>query len=177
MICSILKWLISGAIDSHKAIPGFLRPHINRCSSCRDFVRLSQTLEKQASEDAKIIMSETPDTLLEKVKTQQLQTIEQNGQTLRQPRLLIPAVSVSLAAIILAVFLIFQPANVPSPPLGMDALLMFGKTSLPEGTLQKLASQIESPYDAEWNSLKKHVKTAAEHLKTQLDFKIEPNKM
>ncbi len=175
MICSISKWLISGAFDSHKAIPKFLRPHINRCTACRDFINFSQTLEKQAANDARIIIQETPDSLQEKVKTQPLHQIEQIRQTLSQPRKLIPAVSISLAAIFLAVFLVFQPSKVPSPSIGMDSFLTFGRSSLPEGTIQKLASQIESPYDAEWNHLKKNVISAAEHLKAQLVFNRDPN--
>jgi len=176
MICFISKWLISGAFDSHKAIPGFLRSHINRCAACQDFIHLSQTLEKRAADDALFLMNETPNSLQEKVKTVPLRTVEQKGQLWRRPHKLIPAVSVSLAAILLTVFLMFQPFQGPSPSPGMDSFLMFGRTSLPEGTLQKLASQIESPYDAEWNSLKKNVKSAAEHLRAQLDLKLEPIK-
>ncbi len=81
-------------------------------------------------------------------------TTEQKRQTRRRPRKLIPAISVSLTA-----------------------FLMFGRNALPGGTLQKLASQIESPYETEWNSLKKIVKSTAEHLKAQLDLKIEPDKL
>jgi len=176
MICIISKWLISSALDTHREVPGFLRPHINRCAACQDFIHLSQTLEKRAAEDAKFAIKETPDSLQEKVKEQPLQPVEQIRLTWRQPRKLIPVVSVSLAVFLLAVFLLFQPFQTPSPSLGMDSFFMFGRDSLPGGTLQKLASQIESPYDAEWNSLKKNVKSAADHLRAQLDFTIQPNK-
>ncbi len=176
MICSLSKWLISGALDSHKAIPGFLRQHTNRCTGCSDFINLSQTLEKKAAEDAHIIMNETPDFLQEKIKTQPLHKVEHNRQTLRQPGKLIPAVSISLATVILAVFLVFQPSQGPSPSFGMNSFFTFGKSSLPEGTLQKLASQIESPYDAEWNHLKEKVITAAENLRAHLNFKKEPGR-
>jgi len=176
MICSISQWLISGAFDSHKEVPGFLRPHINRCAACRDFVQLTQTLEQQAANDAQVIIQKTPNLLQERIKSQPIQSIEQEKQTWMRPLKLIPTVSFSLAAILLAVFLVFQPFKDPSPSQRMDPFLMFGKTSLPEGTLQKLASQIESPYEAEWNSLKKNVKSAAERLSSQLDLKFVPNK-
>ncbi len=176
MICSISKWLISGAFDSHRDVPGFLRPHIRRCASCRDFIHLSRTLEKRAAEDARLIIQETPDSLLEKVKSQPIHPVEQKRQTWRRPRKLIPVVSVSIAAILLAVFLLFPPSQAPSPSLSLDSFFMFGRNSLPKGTLQKLASQIESPYDTEWNSLKKNITSAANYLRAQLDFKIEPNK-
>ncbi len=171
MICSISKWLISGAFDSHREVPGFLRPHINRCVSCRDFFHLSRTLEKRAAEDARFIIQETPDSLQEKVKSPPSQPVEQKRQNWG-PRKLIPVVSVSMGAVLLAVFLLFQPSRAPSPSLGLDSFFMFGKNSLPGGTLQKLASQIESPYDAEWNSIKKNIKSAANLLSAQLDFKI-----
>lgn len=177
MICSISKWLLSGAFDSHKAIPKFLRPHINRCTTCQDFIHLSQTLEKQAGDDARIIIQETPDSLQEKMKSQPLQPVEQKAQTWRRPRKLIPTISVSLAAILLAVFLVFQQPKVPSPSIGMDSFFMFGKSSVLKGTLQKLAAQIESPYDAEWNHLKKNVISAAEHLRTHLNLKLDPKKI
>jgi len=176
MICSISKWLISGAIDSHREVPGFLRPHIHRCASCQDFIHLSQTLEKRAAEDAKFVIKETPDSLQENVKTRPFQTVEQKRQTWRRPHKLIPVVSVSLAAFLLAVFLLIQPSQTPSSSLSMDSFLMFGRNSLPGGTLQKLASQIESPYETEWNSLTKNVKSAADHLSTQLDIKRVFNK-
>ncbi len=176
MICLISKWLISGAFDSHREVPGFLRPHIHRCVSCRDFFHLSRTLEKRAAEDARFIIQETPESLLEKVKSLPSRPVEQKKHS-RGPRKLIPVFSVSLAAILLAVFLLFQPFRTPSPPVGLDSFIMFGRASLPEGTLLKLASQIESPYDTEWNSLKKNITSAANYLRTQLDFKIEPNKI
>ncbi len=172
MICSISKWLISGAFDSHREVPGFLRPHINRCVSCRDFFHFSKTLEKRAAEDARFIIQETPDSLQEKVKSPPSQPVEQKRQNWG-PRKLVPVISVSMAAILFAVFLLFQPSRAPSPSTGLDSFFMFGKNSLPGGTLQKLASQIESPYDAEWNSLKKNVKSAVDHLRAQLDLKIE----
>ncbi len=174
MICSLSKWLISGAADSHKAIPGFLRPHINRCAECRDFIHLSQTLEKRAADEAQTITKETPASLQEKMKVPPVEYIEQNKLARPQTRKLIPAVSFSLAVVLLVVFLVFQPSRVPSPSLGMESFFKLGKTSLPGGTLQKLASQVESPYEIEWNSLKKHVKTAAANLRAQLDLKREP---
>ncbi len=172
MICSISKWLISGAFDSHRAIPSFLQPHISRCASCQEFIQFSQTLERRASEDSQHVIQEIPDSLLDRVKAQPIQLIEQEKQTWG-PRKLIPIASVSLAAILIAVFLFFQPSRTPSSR-GMDSFFMFGRDSLPGGSLQKLASQVESPYDAEWNSIKKSVKSAAENLKAQLDLKAEP---
>ena len=174
MICSISKWLISGAFDSHREVPGFLRSHIHRCASCRNFFHLSRTLEKRAAEDARFIIQETPDSLLEKVKSQPIHPVEQKRHNWG-PRKLIPVVSVSMAAILLAVFLLFQPSRAPSPSIGLDSFFMFGRNSLPKGTLQKLASQIESPYDTEWNSLKKNITSAANYLRAQLDFKIVPH--
>ncbi|MEE8376926.1 MAG: hypothetical protein V3R45_01015 [Candidatus Aminicenantaceae bacterium] len=174
MICSISKWLISGAFDSHRDVPGFLRPHINRCGSCRDFFHLSRTLEKRAAEDARLIIQETPDSLLEKVKSQSFRPVEQKKHNWGLHKL-IPVVSVSIAAILLAVFLLFQPSRTPSPSIDLDFFFMFGRNSLPGGTLQKLASQIESPYDTEWNSLKKNITSAANYLRAQLDFKIVPH--
>lgn len=175
MICSISKWLISGAFDSHREVPGFLRPHINRCVSCRDFFHLSRTLEKRAAEDARFIIQETPDSLQEKVKSPPSQPVEQKRQNWG-PRKLVPVISVSMAAILLAVFLLFQPSRTPSPSLGLDSFFMLGRDSLQGGTLKKLASQIESPYYTEWNSLKNNIKSAADHLSAQFDLKIELNK-
>ncbi len=173
MICSISKWLISGAFDSHREVPGFLRSHIHRCASCRDFIHLSWTLEKRAAEDARFVIQETPDSLLEKVKSQPFRPVEQKRHHWG-PRKLIPVISVSMVTILLAVFLLFPPSRAPSPSVGLDSFFMFGKNSLPGGTLQKLASQIESPYDTEWNSLKKNITSAANYLSAQLDFKIVP---
>ena len=175
MICFISKWLISGAFDSRRSIPGFLKAHIDRCPSCRDFIRLSQTLEKRAAEDARIIIQTTPQSFQKKIQTQPLRSGEPKKQFWK-PRWMIPVVTVSTAAIVFLIFLLAPSSKSLSPPQGVDSFFMFGRDSLPGGTLQKLATQIESPYETEWNSLKKNVKSATDHLRAKLDLKINPDK-
>jgi hypothetical protein len=172
MICSLSKWLISGAFDRRRAIPGFLTTHIHRCPVCRDFIQFSETLENRAGIDAQSLFQDTPDSLREKILQQPIQPLVER-QRFWERHKLIPIVSVSMAAIFFAVFLIVHPFKVSSPSLGMDSLFMFGRNSLPKGTLLNLASRIESPYEVEWNSLKKNVKSAAEHLRAQFDFKLD----
>ncbi len=85
-----------------------------------------------------------------------------------------------MAAILITLFVVFMPSQSPPPQLngglslltGNDSFL-FERGSTPGGSLQNLASQLESPYNTEWLSLKNAAKSAADHLFSRIDLKIE----
>ena len=179
MICALSKWFISSSLDSDKEIPGFVRNHLKKCGSCREFLQFSQTLEKKAALDAASVIRETPDSVLDKVK----QTVFKPPQPQVKSRLrrtLVPVVSISMAVILITIFVVFRPSQSPSPQLkgGLSLLtggdsFLFGGDSTPGESLQSLASQLESPFDREWLSLKNAVKSASDRLSSRLDLKIE----
>ena len=179
MICSLSKWFISGSVDSNKEVPRFIQNHIIKCDSCREFLLFSQVLEDKAAKDAASIFQEIPDSFMEKVKATRFQQAQSQAKP-RLKRTLIPTVSVAMAAIVIVLFIVFSPNQSSPPPLktqssiltGGDSFL-FGRDSTPGGSLQNLASQLESPFGAEWMSLKNAVKSATDGLTNRLDLRIE----
>jgi hypothetical protein len=80
-----------------------------------------------------------------------------------------------MAAILIFVFFLTNSSQAPPTPLRDDPFFLFGRDSIPGGRLQNLVSQIESPYETEWLSLKKSVKSASEHLTSRLKIEIGKN--
>lgn len=179
MICALTKWFISNSLDSDKEVPGFVRNHLKKCGSCRAFLQFSQTLEEKAALDAASVIRETPDSVLDKVKPTVFKPPQPQVKS-RRRRTLVPVVSISMAAILIILFVVFRPSQSPPAQLnGEQSILsggdffLFGKDSTPGESLQSLASQLESPFDTEWLSLKNAVKSATDRLSSRLDLKIE----
>ena len=178
MICVLSKWRISSSLDSGKEIPGYVRNHLKKCRSCREFYQFSQTLEEKAASDAASVIRETPDSVLDKIKSTVF-THPQPQAKSKRLRFLVPVVSISVAAVLITVFVFFRPDQSPPPQpggglsllTGADSVL-FGRDSTPGESVQNLASQLESPYDTEWLSLKNAVKSATDHLSSRIDLKI-----
>jgi predicted anti-sigma-YlaC factor YlaD len=55
MICSIVKYMVSRALDSGRPLPPFVKGHIERCSGCRGFVAAANTLEVRLASDAAVL--------------------------------------------------------------------------------------------------------------------------
>lgn len=172
MICSVSKWFISNALDTCREIPSFLQRHFSRCLSCQDFVRLSQVLADKSAQDAISVIQETPDSLLEKMKPES--PIHQKPEHRHgRSRRLVPVVSTALAAFLIFAFVLFRPFQIFSPSSDEGPLQIPGISSLSGKSLQKLAVQIESPYDKEWLSLKDTIASTVDQLTTYLDLRID----
>ncbi len=179
MICTLSKWFISSSLDSNKEVPGFVRNHLKKCGSCREFLQFSQTLEEKAALDAAAVIRETPDSVLYKVKPIAFKPPQPQAKS-RLGRTLVPVVSISMVAILITLFVVIRPSQ--SPPVQLNGeqsiltggdFFLFGKDSTPGESLQSLASQLESPFDTEWLSLKNAVKSATDRLSSRLNLKIE----
>ena len=179
MICSLSKWLISRSMDADKKMPGFVRNHLSKCGSCREFLKFSQTLEEQAARDAAPIIQKTQESLAGRMKRKAFL----NQESRKRHRLvwpLVPAASLALAAILIVVFFVARPnPSPPSTPVQGSSVLtayesfLFGRDSNPGGSLKNLASQMESPFGTEWQSIQKKVKSAADNLRSRFNLKIE----
>ena len=179
MICSLSKWFISSSMDTGKKMPGFVRKHVSKCVSCREFLQFSQTLEDQAAWDAAAIIQKTQDALAGRIKRKAFLNQEPRKRY-RRGRPLIPAASVALAAILVIIFFVVRqnPSPSPTPIPGSSVLtayesFLFGRDSNPGGSLKNLASQMESPFGTEWQSIQKKVKSAADNLRSRFNLKIE----
>ncbi len=51
MKCSMIKWLISNALDSGKDFPAMVKRHLASCSSCRTFAAVSDEIGIALSQD------------------------------------------------------------------------------------------------------------------------------
>jgi hypothetical protein len=174
MICSVSKWFISNALDARKEIPSFIQRHLSQCPSCQDFVRLSQVLANKSAQDAISVILETPDSLLEKMKPKSLIHQEPEHRHGRSRRL-VPIVSTALAAFLIFAFVLFRPFQIFSPDSDEGPLQIPRISALSRKSLQKLAVQIEAPYDKEWLSLKDTIASTVNQLTTYLDLKIDQN--
>lgn len=172
MICSVTKWFISNALDTRREIPSFIRRHLSRCPSCQDFVRLSQVLTDKSAQDAILVIQETPDSLLEKMNPKSLIHQEPEHRHWLSLRL-VPVVSTALAAFLIFTFVLFRPFQIFSPDSDEGPLQIPGISSLSGKSLQKLAVQVESPYDKEWLSLKDAIASTVDRLTTYLDLRID----
>ncbi len=65
MLCSIVKWMVSSALDERRQVSGFAKRHISKCASCRAFYLDSVSMAKRLSEDA-VAFKETPSFLQER---------------------------------------------------------------------------------------------------------------
>jgi hypothetical protein len=172
MICSLSKWFISRSFDLHRENPGFVQRHLRQCAVCQDFARFSQELAERSVQDACVIIQETPGSFLKKVKQEPSFSLESKSRPWLQRRLVL-VVSTALATFLVLILILFRPIQVFSPDSDNGVLQIIRASSLSGPSLQKLAVQVESPYDKEWISLKNTIISAADHLTSYLDLKID----
>lgn len=175
MFCFIYKWIISWALDSGKGLPGAVNSHIDRCSSCREFVRLYGFLAARLIQDAPGFLQsghDTPNMLNIKI-TSALDT-KTPTQLPRRPRfnfMLKPALAAALLVLVVTIAVIFQviPFTAPSP--GERPINDLSKSVTIKNPLQVI-QQVESPIESEMRSLGQSINSAAKFLISRLDIKI-----
>ncbi|MGD2087220.1 MAG: hypothetical protein PVH61_13635 [Candidatus Aminicenantes bacterium] len=176
MFCFIYKWMISWAMDSDKRLPGIVNRHIDRCSSCREFARLSGPLATRLTQDAPGFLQknhETNDRLNVKI-TAALDTKTPTQLTRRQrfnflPKPALAAVLV-LAVVAIAVILQVIPFTAPAPPVERSSNDLPKSVTI-KNPLQILA-KVESPIESEMRSLGQSINSATKFLVSRLDVKI-----
>ena len=52
MRCSLMKWMISGSLDSGKDFPAVVKRHLASCPDCRDFAAISDEIGMVLTRDA-----------------------------------------------------------------------------------------------------------------------------
>ena len=175
MLCFIYQWIISWALDSGKELPGAANRHIDRCSKCREFARLTGFLAARLTQDAPGFLQknhETAEWLNIKISTA-LDT-KTPAQSIRRqhfhfmPKPALVAALVLVAVVITAIFLV-APFTAPAPGrLSIDDL---PKPITVKNPLQ-IIEKVESPMEAEMRSLGKSIDSAAKFLVSCLDVKI-----
>lgn len=175
MFCLIYKWIISWVLDSGKGLPGAVNRHIDRCSSCREFARLSGSLAARLTQDAPEFLQKSHDTnewlnikissaLDTKTPTHSIR--RQRFNFMPKPAL---AAALVLAAVVTAVIFLVIPSTTPTP--AGPSINDFSKPVTVKNPLN-VVLQVESPIEAEMRSLEKSINSAAKFLVSCLDVKI-----
>jgi hypothetical protein len=176
MWCFIHKWKISGAIDSGRPPAGMTKRHLERCSSCREFSRLSEELEKRLAGDAAALIGSTDATLAGRVmpNTSAGKLVESLAPVPSRPKffLLRPvwAAAASLAAVV-GVSLIWIVTSHPAKMPTLDALF---KLDGPRAYLENAFRKAEAPYQEEVLELKQALESTADYLVSRLDVNLGP---
>jgi len=175
MFCFIYKWIISWVLDSGKELPGAAKRHIDRCSNCREFARLSGFLAARLTKDASGFLQKNHDTnewLNIKIssaldtKTPTHSTRKHRFNFMQKPAL---AAALVLVAVVIAVIFLVIPFTAPTPngpPLNELSNPVIVKNPL------KVIKQVESPIESEMRSLGNSINSAAKFLVSCLDVKI-----
>lgn len=176
MICQLTKWFVSNASDRNRALPKFARSHLHRCPSCQEFYRITNDLDKHAASEARSILRQTPPVLIHRLKDLPPAHIRRENLS-QSRRKLLPILSVSAAfsaVVLFSLFILIPQKQAPLPPSNENFSFLFSRDSLPGGTLQKLATQVNTPFNTEWIRLRNAVQSASRYLTDQLTLKIEP---
>jgi hypothetical protein len=175
MLCFIYKWIISWVLDSGKELPGAAKRHIDRCSGCREFARLSGFLAARLTQDAPGFLQKSHDTnewLNIKIspaldtKTPTHSTRRHRFNFMPKPAL---TAALALAAVVTAVIFLVIPFTTPTPV--EPSINDFSKPVTVKNPLN-VVLEVESPIESEMRSLGNSINSAAKFLVSCLDVKI-----
>lgn len=175
MFCFIYKWMISWALDSGKRLPGVVSRHIDRCSTCREFARLSGFLAARLTQDAPGFLQKNHDTDDRlNIRISSALDTKAAPQLKRRPHINFipkPALAAALVLLAVAIAVIFRVIPFTSPAPGERSI-----NDLPESVTVKkplqIIEKIESPIESEMRSLGQSINSAAKFLVSRLDIKI-----
>lgn len=175
MFCTAYKWLISQAADSGKPVSGFVKNHIHRCDSCREFAQICESLKPKLVKDKQAIIKNTDEALNKKI----ISALPKENASLsgrqgtvrtylsRKPAL-VPSLAAACVVIAISLSIIFIVI-----PLSRDTS-SFGRPSelVSAASPRVLLVKAESPLEKEYLELKKTFNATTEYLRSVLDFHI-----
>jgi len=173
MFCFIYKWMISQALDSGKDLAGVVTRHIQHCSACGDFYRLSQSLNHTLVREASRFLGESNDTLNEKIISA-IDTRSAPRLTKRRIPLPISALAAALVVVAVTVGILLQtiPVNVNTSISNKNPLNELTEFDIANISLKEIIGRVESPIESEMLYLKQSITSASEFLISCLDIKI-----
>ena len=175
MFCFIYKWMISWGLDSGKRMPGAVNRHIDRCSTCREFARLSGFLSTRLTEDAPGFLQKNHDTDdWLNIKISSALDTKAPPQLKRRPSFNFmpkPALAAALVLLAVAIAVIFRVIPLTAPAPGGPSINELSKPVTVKNPLQ-IIEKVESPIESEMRSLGQSINSAAKFLVSRLDIKI-----
>jgi hypothetical protein len=171
MLCPIYKWMISRAMDSGKPISGMVARHVRGCSSCREFARLSEELERRLTKDAAVLLESADIAPGEKMRSL-LGTRPDSSSRARHSRLR-PVFAAAASLAVVSVSIIWLTTSRPNkmPPLGS-----FFKFEAPGVYLDRALQKAQSPYQQEILELKQALKSTNGVLEACFDIGLGEKK-
>jgi hypothetical protein len=171
MLCFYYKWKISQKADLGKDLSGFVRRHLQRCTSCRQYSRVSQALTEKLSKETPHALKEQKSRLRERIISALVE--EMRPARVRKPvSRYFPVLVVSILILVVAIGLVSYLNN-PSVPNGnVKSILPLSKMSVAGLSLKNILGGVESPMEKEMKSLKQSMKSTAEFLVSCLDFNL-----
>jgi hypothetical protein len=181
MLCFLYKWLISRSRDLGKELPGAVNRHMERCRDCRDFARLSKTLQQRLPSDASTLLRKPEDNRRESFKNRIFsaldsesfpaahgrRTIDGRPVPKRRKRLPVPVlvpVMIVIGIVTASVVLVNPPSTIDPVNGGTSLLSRLTPPKVGNESFSKLVSPVESSIQAEMTQLGNSVKSAANHL-------------
>ena len=171
MFCFVYKWLISRSLDSKKRLSGPVTRHIRRCRECREFLRVSESLNRRLVRDAGSLPGRVDGSLNKKV----LSALTVQPVSVSAARRLVLPVPVLVAAsvvVLVAFGIIFRPVPVVEPGTDQDLINSLSTPAIFDTPFQDLFSRVESPIDSEMENLKQSVSSASSFILSCLDVQL-----
>jgi hypothetical protein len=173
MFCFIYKWIISWALDSAKKLPETANRHIDRCSNCREYARLSGFLATRLIQDAPGFLQKSHDTHdMLNIKITAVLDTKTPTQLTRKPHfnfMLKPALAAALVLVAAVIVVIFQVISFTTPAPGERSFNDLPYSVTIKNPL-KIIEKVESPIESEMRSLGQSINSAAKFLVSRLDI-------
>ena len=171
MKCHIVRWIISGSIDRGKIWSNFAERHLDRCPGCREYVRMTELIDRRAREDAQSLAPPDPGALNDKIISGL--TRERSQERRKSSPYLVPIASSAVVLLAVSFILIFNPFTPGS-------LQKTGSLSALHGLLDSgpdlvgIAERAETAIDDEYIKLESSIKSAASSLFSRFVIRIGP---
>jgi len=181
MLCFIYKWIISRTQDLGKELPGVVNRHLGHCQECKDFARLSNTLQQKLSTDASKLLRTPANGRHESFKNRIYSALDaepypaaHGRRTLdgrpvpkRRKRLPVPVfvpVMIVIGIVTASVVLVNPPSTIDPVNNGTSILSRIAPPKVGNESFGKLVNPVESSIQSEMNQLGNSMKSAANHL-------------
>ena len=168
MFCSIYKWRVSKALDSGKPYSGRVKHHLDRCTSCLEFVKFSEKLQTKTEaaqpDFSKGYPSSLPHRIMANLDTPPVSKSKRGLQHYLVP---VTTSAVLILAVSASILFLTSPRNVALEPL--DELLPLNQA---QASLGETLNGLDSPLEAEYQSLKNAVEATTEYLISRFDIKL-----
>jgi hypothetical protein len=173
VLCRIIRWKVSGAIDSGKPMSDAVKRHLLRCASCREFAGLAEETGRRLTRDAGVLMGSIDQALAGRVKASLRDQVEAPASApelsrRRKPRRrpgssfrLKPILAAAAALVVVGASVLWVVRSRPQP---MPELTPPFQIEEPGAYLVAAAKTVNSPYEKEMWLWKEALDGAAKRL-------------